>query len=83
MLTIPQVDDVARFYATEPGKWQVSIMQITLRGSWNSLVDNWMSDNYASAESYPNYFNLRSSYNFAGSQRDDFRELVCGFTHSA
>ena len=84
ILIIPQVDDLARFYTTEPGKWQVSDHYADCT-PWlmGRIVDNWSPDNYAPTEPYPNYFNLHSSYNSTGRQRHDCREPVCSFTHRA
>jgi hypothetical protein len=84
VLIIAQVDNVARFYTTEPGKWQVSDHYADCT-PWlmGKIVDNWSPDNYASTKPYPNYSNLHGSYNSTGRQRDDCREPVCSFTHRA
>jgi hypothetical protein len=82
VLIIPQVDDVVRFHTTECGKWQVSVYHTDCtHSSWNKIVNNWLPDDYASTEPYTKHFNLCSSYNLTGRQRDYCREPVRGFTY--
>ena len=84
VLIIAQVDNVARFYTFEPGKWQVSDHYADCT-PWlmGGIVDNRSLDNYEPTEPCSDYSNLHSSYHSTGRQRDDCTEPVCSFTHRA